>query len=102
MKVSSPLARPLGLKLGAFEADRVEPPPRDVDHAQLHESRRTAPRPDSGGQPRADPRGREVRLQARLQALDLRHVVDPPGDYACTRRPRPDDPPPRARSRAGA
>ena len=43
-------------------ADRVEPPPRDVDHAQLHEGRRAAPGPDPGGQPRPDPRGGEVRL----------------------------------------
>ena len=29
-----------------------------------------------------DPRGREVRLPPRLQVLDLRHLVDPPGDAA--------------------
>src|SRR5256885_2950412 len=37
------------------------------------------PRPDPGGEPGADARRREVRLQARLQVLDLRNLVDPPG-----------------------
>ena len=49
---------------GEAAADRVEPAPRDVDHAQLHEGRRPAARPDPGGKPRPDPRGREVRLPA--------------------------------------
>ena len=65
-------------------------------------SRRPAPRPDPGGQPRPDPRGREVRLPAGLQALDVRDVVDPPGDHARARRPGPDHPPARARRRPGA
>jgi len=44
--------------------DRVEPAPRDVDHAELHARGGAAARPDPGGEPRADPRGREVRLQS--------------------------------------
>ena len=83
-------------------ADRGEPPPRHVDHAELHEGRRAAPRPDPGGQPRPDPRGREVRLPHGLQALDLRDLVDPPGRHPRARRPGPDDPPAGARRRAGA
>ena len=71
-----------GRRGGEAPADRVQPAPRDVDHAQLHEGRRAAARPDPGGQPRADPRRREVRLQARLQALDLRDLVDSAGRHA--------------------
>ena len=81
--------------------DRVQPASRDVDHAQLHEGRRPAARPDPGGQPGPDPRGREVRLEARLQAFDLRDLVDSPGRHPRARRPGPDDPPPGPRRRAG-
>ena len=98
-------ARPAqGPRRRAREAppDRVQPSPRDVDHAQLHEGRRAASRPDPGRQPRPDPRGREVRLQDGLQALDLRDLVDPPGRHARARRPGPDDPASRPRRRAGA
>ncbi|CAA9493336.1 MAG: RNA polymerase sigma factor RpoD, partial [uncultured Solirubrobacteraceae bacterium] len=38
------------------------------------------PRPDPGGDARPRARGREVRLPQGLQVLDLRDVVDPPGD----------------------
>ena len=61
-----------------------QPPARDVDHAQLHEGRRAAPRPDPGGQHGADPRGREVRLQAR--ASSSRRT--PPGGSARRSRAR--------------
>ena len=43
-------------------------------------SRHADARPDPGGQHRSGARGREVRLRARLQVLDVRDVVDPPGD----------------------
>ena len=49
-----------------------------------------------------DPRGREVRLQDGLQALDVRDLVDPAGDHTCARRPGPDHPPARPRRRPGA
>ena len=91
-----------GRRGGQAEADRVESPARDVDHAQLHEGRRAAPRPDPGGQPRPDPRGREVRLHDGLQALDVRDVVDPPGGHPRARRAGSDDPPAGPRRRAGA
>ena len=55
-----------------------------------------AARPDPGGQPRADPRRREVRLAPRLQVLDLRHLVDPPGDHARAGGPVAHDPDPSA------
>src|SRR5205823_3954687 len=58
--------------------------------------------PDPGGQPRPNPGRREIRLQARLQAFDLRDLVDSPGDHPCAGRPGPDDPAARARRRAGA
>ena len=55
-------------------------------------ARHVLPRPHPGGQHRAHPRGREVRLREGLQVLDLRHVVDPPGHHAGRRRPGPHDP----------
>ena len=42
---------------------------------------------DSGRQHRPDEGGRQVRVSARLQILDLRDVVDPPGHHALHRRP---------------
>ena len=55
-----------------------------------------------GGQPRPDPRRREVRLRQGLQVLDLRHLVDPPGDRPRHGRAVPDRPAARARpGRAG-
>ena len=47
-----------------------------------------------------DPGGREVRLPPRLQVLDLRHLVDPPGGHALARRQGPHDPHSRAHGRA--
>ena len=91
-----------GRRGGEEPADRVQPPARDVDHPPLHPRRRAAARPDPGGQPRPHPRGREVRLHARLQALDLRDLVDPPGDLTRARRAGPHDPPARPRRRPGA
>ena len=44
------------------------------------------------------PRGREVRLAAGLQVLDLRPLVDPPGGRAHDCEPGEDDPPPDSRS----
>ena len=54
----------------------------------------TLPGPDPGGLARADPRGREVRLPPRLQVLDLRDLVDPPGRHARDRRQGAHDPHP--------
>ena len=44
------------------------------------------------GHARPDPRRREVRLAPRLQVLDLRHLVDPPGGRARARRQGAHDP----------
>ena len=59
----------------------------------------SVPGPDPGGQHRFDEGGREVRVPPRLQVLDLRHVVDPPGHHALHRRPGPHDPDPGAHDR---
>ena len=45
------------------------------------------------GQHRPDARGRAVRLAPRVQVLDVRDVVDPPGDHARDRRSLALDPP---------
>ena len=91
---------------GAGEADRArrhdrqaadgrgQPAPRRLDRERLPGPRPQLPRPDPGGLARADPRGREVRLPARLQVLDLRDLVDPPGGDAGDRRQGADDPHP--------
>ena len=60
------------------------------------------PRPHPGGHPGPDPRGREVRLAPRLQVLDVRDVVDPPGGRACARGQGADDPHAGAHRRADA
>ena len=54
------------------------------------------------GHARPHPRGREVRLAPRLQVLDLRDLVDPPGGRARARRQGADDPHARPHRRAAA
>ena len=78
----------------ARAADVGQPAPRRVDREEVHRPRDVVPGPDPGGQHRADPGGREVRLREGLQVLDVRHVVDPPGHHPGHRRPGPDDPHP--------
>ena len=73
---------------------RGQPAPGRVDRQGLPRARPDLPRPHPGGLARAHPRGREVRLPPRLQVLDLRDVVDPPGRDAGDRRQGPDDPHP--------
>ena len=73
---------------------RGQPAPRRLDRERLSGPRAQLPRPDPGGLPRADPRGREVRLPPRLQVLHLRDLVDPPGGDAGDRRQGADDPHP--------
>ena len=72
--------------------DRGQPAPGDLGREEVHEPRDAVPRPDPGRQRRADEGGREVRVPPRLQVLDLRDLVDPPGDHAGHRRPGADDP----------
>ena len=61
------------------------------------ESRPRAARPDRGGQPRPDPRAREIRPRARLPLHDVRDVVDPAVDRARDHEPVAHDPAARAR-----
>ena len=88
-----------GGRPGEARADRGEPAPRRLDREEVHEPRTAVPRPDSGRQHRPDEGGREIRAPARLQVLDVRDVVDPPGDHARHRRPGAHDPHPRAHDR---
>ena len=78
---------------------RGQPAPGGLDREGLPGPRPHLPRPDPGGLAGADPRGREVRLPARLQVLDVRDLVDPPGGDAGDRRQGADDPDPRPHGR---
>ena len=73
---------------------RGEPAPRRLDRQGLPRPRAHVPGPDPGGLARPHPRGGEVRLPPRLQVLDLRDVVDPPGGDARDRGQGPHDPHP--------
>ena len=82
--------------------DPVEPPAGRLDRQELPQPGPAVPRPDPGGHARPDPRRREVRLAPRLQVLDVRDLVDPPGGGASARRQGADDPDARAHRRAAA
>ena len=69
-----------------------QPPAGGLGRQEVHRPRPVAARRRAGGQPRPDPRGREVRLHQGLQVLHVRHVVDPAGHPARLRRLGPDDP----------
>ena len=58
-----------------------EPAPGHLDRQKIHQPRPAVPRPHPGRQHRPDEGGRQVRVPPRLQILDLRHLVDPPGDH---------------------
>ena len=79
--------------------DRGQPAPGDLDRQEVHQPRPAVPRPDPGRQRRPDEGGRQVRIPPRLQVLDLRHVVDPPGHHALDRRPGAHHPHPGAHDR---
>src|SRR5207245_6989019 len=82
--------------------DPVESAARGLDREELPQPGPAVPRPDPGRDARPDPRRREVRLAARLQVLDLRDLVDPPGGRAGARRQGADDPNAGAHRRADA
>ena len=71
---------------------RSKSPPRHLDRQEVHQPRPAVPRPDSGRQHRPDEGGRQVRIPPRLQVLDLRHLVNSPGDHPLDRRPGAHDP----------
>ena len=68
--------RRAGRRAGEGGARRGEPAPRRLDREEVHEPRPPVPRPHPGGEHRPHEGGRQVRVQARLQVLDVRHVVD--------------------------
>ena len=80
---------------GEGTARQREPEARRRERTPLREPGAVPPRPDPGGNARTDPRGGEVRLATRLQVLDLRHLLDPPGDATGARQPLANDPHPR-------
>ena len=88
-----------GLARGQEGNDRGQPAPGDLDRQEVHQPRPAVPRPDPGRQHRPDEGGRQVRIPPRLQVLDLRHVVDPPGHHALDRRPGAHHPHPGAHDR---
>ena len=59
--------------------DQLEPAARRLDRQEVPGPRAQPAGPDPGRDHRAHPRSREVRLAPRLQVLDLRDLVDPPG-----------------------
>ena len=94
--------RPSGRRCGAPYDEAPTPgvascSPTSVSSSPSPSATRPRPpaaRPGPGGQPRSDPRGREVRLAQGLQVLDLRHLVDPPGHHPRHRQHGPHHPPP--------
>ena len=78
---------------------RGQPAPRHLHRQEIHQPRPAVPRPDPGRQYRPDEGGRQVRVPPRLQVLDLRHLVDPPGDHPLHCRSGPHHPHPRAHDR---
>ncbi|CAA9516731.1 MAG: RNA polymerase sigma factor RpoD, partial [uncultured Solirubrobacteraceae bacterium] len=81
------------------EDGRVQPAPRRLDRQELPQPGAAVPGPHPGGNARPRPRGGEVRLSQGLQVLDLRDLVDPPGDRPRARRQGAHDPHPGPRRR---
>ena len=79
--------------------DRGQPAPGDLHRQEVHQPRPAVPGPDPGRQHRPDEGGGQVRIPPRLQVLDLRHVVDPPGHHPLDRGPGPHHPHPGAHDR---
>jgi len=81
------IAEETGLPITEFDRDgRGQPAPGHFDRQEVHQPRPAVPGLDPGGQHRPDESGRQVRVPSRLQVLDLRHLVDPPGDHPLDRR----------------
>ena len=89
-----------GRPRGQGADDQLEPAAGRLAGPALPGPRPVDGGPGPGGNARPDPRGREVRLAARIQVLHLRDALDPPGDPARAAEPRPDDPGPGPRGPA--
>src|SRR5437016_871819 len=90
--ICAPASRPTIVTPCPPAHDRGEPAPGRLDRQEVPGPRHAFAGPDPGGQRWADARGRQVRPPARLQVLDLRHLVDPAGGATRHRRPVPHDP----------
>ena len=75
---------------------RGQPAPGRFHRQEIHQPRTAIPGPDSGRQHRPDEGRGQIRMAPRLQVLDVRDLVDPPGRDARHRRSGPHD----SRSRA--
>mmetsp|Transcript_22747 Transcript_22747/g.71266 ORF Transcript_22747/g.71266 Transcript_22747/m.71266 type:complete len:366 (-) Transcript_22747:133-1230(-) len=84
---------------GKAAHDQLQLPAGHLDREAVPEPRPRLLRHHPGGHVRPRPRRREVRPGARLQVLDVRHLVDSPVDHALPRRPVPPHPPPRPHPR---
>ena len=92
-------ARRAGSRDRQEAADRSEPAPGGFHRQALHQSRPAVPGSDSGRQHRPDEGRGQVRLHARLQVFDLRHLVGAPGHHARHRRSGAHHPHPGAHDR---
>ena len=79
--------------------DRGQSAPGGQRRQEVYRARHDHARPGAGRQHRPDPGGGEVPLHQGLQVLDLRDLVDSPGDHPRHRRPGAHDPHPRAYGR---
>src|SRR5207249_6839363 len=79
---------------------RGEPAASGLDRQGLRGPRADVLGPDPGGIAGTDTGGREVRLPPRLQVLDVRNLVDPPGGLASACGQGAHDPNPGAHGRA--
>ena len=86
-------------RAGQDRAGGGQPPAGGLHRQEVHQPRPAVPRPDPGGEHRPHEGGGQVRVQARVQVLDLRHLVDSPGHHPGHRRPGPHHPHPGAHDR---
>ncbi len=84
------------VRQGQARADGGQPPAGRVGGQALPGQRAVPAGSRPGGQYRTDEGGGPLPVSARLQVLDVRHLVDPAGDHPGHRRPFADDPHPGA------
>ena len=74
-------------RAGQERPGRGQPPPGGFRRQEVRQPRAALAGSDPGRQHRPDARRRQIRIPARLQIFDLRHLVDPAGHHARHRRP---------------